>query len=315
VDDLSSPKPHDSFFMMPLRITAGTLIRMITMTTQVSKLADVHPSAQLGNGVQIGPFCVVGPNSIIGDDTVLQSHVVITGRTTLGERNRLFPGVVLGGEPQDISYQDTDTQDIIGNDNILREGVTVSKGAEKEDGCTRIGNRNMFMANSHVAHNCRIFDNTILVNGVLLGGHVHVHDGAIVSGNTVVHHFSTLGRLSFVSGGCRVPHDIPPFMLAAGSDNPTLKTINIVGMRRSGISDSSIQVVREAFRMMYRKRVRFEDVKTHFDESLDGVIPVELAQLLQIVENQRAGKMGRAREAVRNQPSEQAGSGQESDAA
>ena len=285
------------------------------MATQVSKLADVHPSAQLGDGVEIGPFCAVGPGVVIGDNTVLQSHVVITGRTTLGERNRLFPGVVLGGEPQDISYQDTDTQVVIGNDNIFREGVTVSKGAEKEDGCTRIGNRNMFMANSHIAHNCRVFDNTILVNGVLLGGHVHVHDGAIVSGNSVVHHFSTLGRLCFVSGGCRVPHDIPPFMLAAGSDNPTIKTINIVGMRRAGISDNSIQVVRDAFRMMYRKRKRLEEVQTHFESALNGVVPVELAQLLQFVEIQRAGRMGRGREVVRSQTSENAASRQESDAA
>ena len=158
----------------------------------------------------------------------------------------------------------------------------------------------MFMANSHVAHNCHIFDDVILVNGVLLGGHVHVHDRAIVSGNTVVHHFSTIGRLSFVSGGCRVPHDIPPFMLAAGSDNPTLKTLNIVGMRRAGISEDSIDVVKTAFRLYYRKRKSLAEVHQYFDQELDGVIPIELAQLLQFIEAQRAGKLGRAREAVRN---------------
>lgn len=272
------------------------------METQISSMSEVHPSAQLGEGVKIGPFCVVGPNVTIGDGTELQSHVVLTGRTTLGQRNRLFPGTVIGGEPQDISYQDTDTEVIVGDDNIFREGVTVSKGAEKEDGCTRIGNGNMFMANSHVAHNCHIFDKVILVNGVLLGGHVHVHDRAIVSGNTVVHHFSTLGRLSFVSGGCRVPHDIPPFMLAAGNDNPTLKTLNLVGMRRAGISEDAIQCIRSAFRMLYRKRNKLEEVRAHFEEELDGVLPLELAELFQFIANQRAGKLGRAREAVRNQP-------------
>ncbi len=285
------------------------------MEPQISSVSDVHPSAHIGSGVKIGPFCVVGPGVTIDDDTELLSHVVLTGRTTIGRRNRLFPGCVIGGEPQDISYNDTDTQVIVGDDNIFREGVTVSKGAEKEDGCTRIGSGNMFMANSHVAHNCRIFDKVILVNGVLLGGHVHVHDGAIVSGNTVVHHFSTLGRLSFVSGGCRVPHDVPPFMLAAGNDNPTVKTLNLVGMRRAGISEDVIQCIRDAFRMLFRKRKKLEDVRAHFEDTMDGVLPLELAELLQFITNQRAGRLGRAREAVRDQPKDDDQSGQESKAA
>ena len=271
------------------------------METQISPLSQVAPTARLGKGVVVGPFCLVGPDVVIGDFTKLTSHVVLTGRTTLGSHNKLYPGCVIGAEPQDVSYQESDTEVIIGDHNLFREGVTVNRGAEKEDGVTRIGNRNMCMANSHIAHNCRIYDDVILVNGVLLGGHVHVHDRAIVSGNTVVHHFSTIGRLAFVSGGCRVPHDIPPFMLAAGSDNPTLKTINIVGMRRAGISDRSIDAVRTAFRMLYRKRVALADVREHFDRELEGVIPMELSQLLRFIEAQRAGKLGRAREVVRGQ--------------
>ena len=274
------------------------------MEPQISPLSQVDPSARLGKGVVVGPFCLVGPNVTVGDFTELTSHVVLAGRTTLGCHNKLYPGCVIGGEPQDISYQDSDTEVRIGDNNIFREGVTVNRGAEKEDCVTRIGNRNMFMANAHVAHNCRIFDNVILVNGVLLGGHVHVHDRAIVSGNTVVHHFSTIGRLSFVSGGCRVPHDIPPFMLAAGSDNPTLKTINIVGMRRAGISEHAIEVVRTAFRMLYRKRKTLAEVMEHFDETLEGILPLELSQLLNFIEAQRAGRLGRAREAVRRTPSQ-----------
>lgn len=269
------------------------------MEPQVSPLSQVDPSAKIGKGVVIGPFCLVGPNVTIGDHTELNSHVVLTGHTTVGSGNRFYPGCVIGGEPQDISYRDSNTGVEIGDDNIFREGVTVNRGAEKEDHVTRIGNRNMFMANSHIAHNCRIFDDVILVNGVLLGGHVHVHDRAIVSGNTVVHHFSTIGRLSFVSGGCRVPHDIPPFVLAAGSDNPTLKTINNVGMRRAGVSEHSIDVVRTAFRLLYRKRKTLADVIAYFDDTLDGIIPLELSQMLSFIEAQRGGKLGRAREAVR----------------
>ena len=252
------------------------------METKISPMSQVDPAAKIGDGVVIGPFCVV------------------IGRTTVGSDNCFWPNSVIGGDPQDVSWQDSDTEIVIGDNNCFREGVTVNRGAEKEDGITRIGNHNLFMANSHIAHNCRIFNNVILVNGVLLGGHVHVHDGAIVSGNSVVHHFSTVGRLSFISGGCRVPHDIPPFMLAAGSDNPELKTINIVGMRRAGISNSTIEVVKEAFRLLYRRNRPLSEVHQHFDETLEGVIPMELSLLLTFIENQRAGKLGRAREAVRH---------------
>jgi len=275
---------------------------MIRMETKISTMSQIDARARIGQGVVIGPFCVVGPNITIGDGTVLSSHVVLTGSTTIGSNNRFWPNCVIGGEPQDVSWQDSDTEIVIGDNNIFREGVTVNRGAEKEDGITRIGNNNMFMANSHIAHNCCIFNNVILVNGVLLGGHVHVHDGAIVSGNSVVHHFSPLGRLSFVSGGCRVPHDIPPFMLAAGSDDPTLKTINIVGMRRAGISNAAIEIIKEAFRLLYRRNRPLDEVRQHFQQTLQGTIPIELSMLLNFVENQRAGKLGRAREAVRNKP-------------
>ena len=272
------------------------------MSPKISPMSQVDPVARIDEGVEIGPFCVVGPDVTLGEGTKLKSHVVITGRTTVGCDNIFWPFSVIGGDPQDISWQDSDTEIVIGDNNSFREGVTVNRGAEKEDGITRIGNNNLFMANSHVAHNCRIFNNVILVNGVLLGGHVHIHDGAIVSGNSVVHHFSTVGRLSFISGGCRVPHDIPPFMLAAGSDNPELKTINIVGMRRAGISNSTIDVVKEAFRLLYRRNRPLSEVYQHFSETLEGVIPMELSLLLTFVENQRAGKLGRAREAVRLKP-------------
>lgn len=281
------------------------------METRISPLAHVECGARIGNGVQVGPFCFVGPEVEIGDGCVLTSHVVLTGRTKVGQGNRFSSHVVIGGDPQDLSWTDGDTSVEIGDNNSFREGVTVNRGAEKEDGVTRIGNGNLFMANSHVAHNCRIFNNVILVNGVLLGGHVHVHDNAIVSGNSVVHHFSTLGRLSFVSGGCRVPHDIPPFMLAAGSDDPTLKTINVVGMKRAGIANSTIEVIKEAFRLLYRRNRPLEEVKRHFTETLEGVIPMELGLLLTFLENQKAGRLGRAREAFRNKPAADTQSGGE----
>lgn len=267
------------------------------MPTRISSLADVDPKAELGSNVEIGPFCRIGPDVQLGDDCVLDSHVVIVGRTTIGRGNRFWPNAVIGGEPQDKGFNaQADTQLHIGENNQFREGVTVHRGAEKEDGVTRIGNGNLLMANSHVAHNCRLFDNTILVNGVLLGGHVHVQDGAIVSGNTVVHHFSTLGRLSFISGGCRVPHDIPPFMLAAGSDNPTIKTINVVGMKRAGISLDVIRIIRRAHRLLFRDHKKLEAAQSILGEELGGVFPLELSTMFTFLEQQSQGRMGRARE-------------------
>src|SRR6516165_5816683 len=179
------------------------------MTTSISPLAHVDRRAELGRDITIGPFCDIGPNVVLGDRCRLDSHVVLTGHTAIGADNRFFPHCVIGAEPQDYSYSGSPTRVEIGDANTFREGVTVNRGAEKEDHVTRIGNHNLLMANCHVAHNCHLHDHIVLVNGVLLGGHVHVHDWAIVSGNTVVHHFATLGTISFVGGGCRVPTDVP----------------------------------------------------------------------------------------------------------
>ncbi len=272
------------------------------MATYVSPLSQIDPRARIGRDVYIGPFCLVGPHAVLGDGCRLDSHVVITGHTTIGERNHFWPNTVIGGEPQDKTYHNSNTRVEIGDDNQFREGVTVNRGADKEDGVTRIGHRNLLMSNAHVAHNCHIFNDTILVNGVLLGGHVHVQDKAIVSGNTVVHHFSTIGTLAFVSGGCRVPNDIPPFMLAAGSDNPEIKTVNIVGMQRAGISRETIGLVKRAHRLLFREHKPLDETRGLLADECDGVIPIELATLLNFIEYQRKGKMGRGREQVRNAP-------------
>jgi UDP-N-acetylglucosamine acyltransferase len=270
------------------------------MPRKISALAQVDPRARIGDDVEIGPFCVIGPHVSLGDGCRLDSHVTIVGHTTVGERNRFWPGAVIGAEPQDYSYSESPTRVEIGDDNLFREGVTINRGAEKEDGVTRIGSHNFLMANCHVAHNCHVFSHTILCNGALLGGHVHVQDYAIVSGNTVVHHFATIGTSAFVSGGCRVPTDVPPYMLAAGSDNPEIVTINLVGLRRRGISESSIHILRQAYKLLFREHLPLDEVRGYFAESLDGIFPLELSTLLNFIELSRSGKNGRAREVVRH---------------
>lgn len=269
------------------------------MPRNISPMAQVDPRAQIGDDVEIGPFCVVGPHVVLGNGCKLDSHVALVGHTAIGERNRFFPGAVIGGEPQDIGYSGSATRVEIGDDNLFREGVTVNRGADKEDGVTRIGDRNFLMANTHVAHNCRVYNNVILCNGCLLGGHVHAQDFAIVSGNSVVHHFATLGTGCFVAGGCRVPQDVPPYMLATGSDRPEILTVNIVGMRRRGISENAISLVRQAHKLIFREHMKLEQVREHFLAKTEGTLPIELINLIDFCEQSSKGKNGRARESFR----------------
>lgn len=274
------------------------------MAAHISPLSDVHPDAHIGEDVRIGPFCVVGPEVSIGDRCVLDSHVALVGRTTIGSENRFWPNCVIGAEPQDKSYVDGMTRTIIGDGNQFREGVTIHRGAEKEDGITRIGSRNLLMANAHVAHNCRVHDDAILVNGVLLGGHVHVQDRAVISGNSVVHHFTTVGTAAFIGGGTRCTIDVPPYMMAVGSDQAVVRNINLVGMQRAGISAASIALVKQAYRLLFRNLRPLEEVRQTFRTQLGDVLPVELMTLLDFIGRQAQGRMGRQREAFRNAPAE-----------
>ena len=269
------------------------------MARNISHMSQIDPRAEIGDDVEIGPFCVVGPYVKLGNGCKLDSHVSLIGHTSIGERNRFSAGAVIGGEPQDIGYSGSATRVEIGDDNLFREGVTVNRGADKEDGVTRIGHRNFLMANTHVAHNCHVFSNVILCNGSLLGGHVHVQDYAIVSGNSVVHHFATLGTGCFIAGGCRAPQDVPPYMLAAGSDKPEIITVNVVGMRRRGISEHAIALVRQAHKLLFREHMKLDEARDLFMEKTEGVLPIELMTLLNFCEQSSKGKNGRAREVVR----------------
>ena len=273
------------------------------MANTIHPSACVDSRAELGDDIEIGPFCVVGPFVSLGNGCRLANNVTVIGHTTIGERNKFSQNCVIGGEPQDHSYRDSPTWVAIGNENVFREGVTVNRGAEKEDHGTRIGNHNMLMSNAHVAHNCCLGNHTMLVNGVLLGGHVHIHDRAIVSGNTVVHHFASVGTLGFISGGCRCVVDVPPYMMAVGSDHFEVKTINIVGMRRAGISESAIEIIRKAFKLLFREKKPLSEVRDHFAQELEGILPMELHTLFNFMEQTKAGRVGRGREIFRNAPS------------
>jgi UDP-N-acetylglucosamine acyltransferase len=266
------------------------------MATFIADTACVDPRAELADDVDIGPYCVVGPDVKIGRGTRLIGHVCVLGATTIGEHNCISPFVVIGGDPQDVSYQGSPTRVEIGDHNIIREGVTIHRATEKEDGLTRLGSHNYLMATSHVAHDCKLGSRITIANGSMLGGHVHVEDYAGVSGGVAIHHYVTIGAYSFIGGQSRITHDVPRYMLVDG--NPSkVRCINIVGLKRRGISKQGIDALHEAHRLIYRAKMNHR----HAAEILDshGHSTPEVVSLLEFIQSQHEGKHGRARERFR----------------
>jgi UDP-N-acetylglucosamine acyltransferase len=263
------------------------------MATFVSPHAVVDPAAQLADDVFVGPFCVVGPDVKIGRGTRLESSVTLMGHVTLGEDNHVFPYSVIGAHPQDVSYRNTDTKVVIGDGNMIREGVTINRATEKEDGVTRVGSHNYLMAGAHVAHDCQLGSHIKIANGTMLGGHVHIHDFATLSGAVGVHHFATVGAYSFIGGQSRVIHDVPPYMLVDGQPARP-RCVNVVALKRSEFSDDAIRALSEAHRLMYRAKVGLQHVR----ELLSGghLLHPAVSQLMNFLEQQQQGRHGRARE-------------------
>ena len=210
--------------------------------------AVVDPAAEIDPSVSIGPYSVVEGPVRIGVGSRLMAHVVVRGATSLGERNVLHPGVVLGGEPQDLAFVGHETFLAIGDDNVFREHVTVHRGTASGSS-TVIGNGNYFMQNAHVAHNCRIGDATIVAGGALLAGHVELADRAFVSGNCVVHQHVRIGRLALLRGLSRTSRDVPPFCLMDGTH--TIRGVNAVGLRRAGFDAARVMAVRRAVHRLF----------------------------------------------------------------
>ncbi|MBN2293235.1 MAG: acyl-ACP--UDP-N-acetylglucosamine O-acyltransferase [Pirellulales bacterium] len=263
------------------------------MATNISQLAAVDARAEIGDDVHIGPFSVVGPEVRIGRGTRIQNNVTLMGKVTLGEENQIYPGVVIGAEPQDVSCRGINSEVVIGDHNIFRECVTINRGTEKEEGITSVGDHNFLMACSHVAHDCQVGSHVIITNNCLLGGHVHVHDYVTLSGAVAVHHFSTLGSYCFVAGVSAVRHDVPPYMLAEGYPARP-RCINVVALKRNGFSSEAINALAEAHRLIYRARVGLDNAR----EILRGnghLVP-QVNHLLNFVQNQQEGRHGRGRE-------------------
>ncbi|WAR46649.1 acyl-ACP--UDP-N-acetylglucosamine O-acyltransferase [Methylomonas rapida] len=220
--------------------------------------AIVHANAELADDVKVGPFTVIGPDVQIDSGTEIGPHVVIKGPTTIGKDNTIYQFSSIGEDPQDKKYADEITRLQIGDRNVIREFCTMHRGTQQDQGVTLIGDDNLFMAYTHVAHDCVIGNHVIMANGASIAGHVHLGDHAILGGFTLVHQFTQIGEYSFSAMGSAVTQDIPPYVMVGG--RPTRPHgINSVGMERNGKSPEVIRQIRQAYKILYKNNLRLED--------------------------------------------------------
>lgn len=222
----------------------------------IAASAKIHPSsviddgAVVGDNVKIGPFCYIGAKVVLGDNVELISHVTVLGRTTVGKGTKIFPSAVIGGDLQSVHHSAVDTTLTIGENCTIREGVTMNTGTVEHGGATVVGNNNLFLAYAHVAHDCRLGNNIILSNNVMLAGHVTVEDRAILGGGSAVHQFTRIGRQAFVGGLSGVAYDVIPYGMLNGNPG-VLSGLNIVGMTRAGFDKATIHTVRRAYKQIF----------------------------------------------------------------
>lgn len=267
--------------------------------TNIHPLACIDPKADLGRNVTVGAFCQVGAGVRIGDDCVLHERVSIHGPTTIGARNVIFPCAVLGAAPQDLKYRGGPTQLIIGDDNIIREHVTMHRGTEidrESGGTTRVGHHNLIMIGTHIAHDATVGNHIIIANNVLIAGHVAIEDYANLGGAVAINHFCTLGRYAFVTGMTRVTKDVPPFSIVEGYECQ-VRGVNAKGLARWKFPDEAITRLTTAFRLVFGS----SSMETGLGEiERDGLIADESVRyFVEFMRRRGAGVHGRSRERKR----------------
>jgi len=270
---------------------------------KIHPAACVEPGAEIGEDVEVGPGAYVGAQVTIGDKCVIAHGCHIDGCTRLGQNNILYPYnilhpyAVLGTPPQDLKYHDEPTELIVGDDNVFREFVTVNIGTPTGAGVTRIGSRNYFMIFSHVANDCEVDDNVLMVNGVLLGGHCKVESGAKLMGAAAVNPFVTVGREAYVGGLSRIIRDVPPFMIVEG--NPAkVRRVNDVGLLRDGYSQETIDKLHDAYKRIYRTK-QLNRMKVFAEIEAGADVCEQVAYLVSFLKRSLEGKHGRYRESFR----------------
>jgi UDP-N-acetylglucosamine acyltransferase len=217
----------------------------------IHQTALIDPKAKIHSSVKIGPYSVIGAKVEIDEDTEVQSHVSIAGNTKIGKSNKIYPFASIGNDPQDLKFQGEETKLEIGNNNKIREYVTINPGTSGGGGITKVGNNCLFMVSAHIAHDCYVGDNVILANNVPLGGHAHVEDNVIIGGNSAVQQFTRVGRSAMIGGMCGVVRDIIPYGIAHGNRS-ILQGLNLIGLRRKNIPNQDIMILLDAYKEIFK---------------------------------------------------------------
>ena len=215
----------------------------------IDKTAIINENAKVHSSVTIGPYTIIGPNVEIGENTEIQSHVSITGNTKIGKGNKIYPFVSIN-DPQDLKYNGEETSLLIGNNNKIREYVTINPGTIGGGGKTIIGNNCLFMISSHIAHDCNVGNNVIIANNVPLGGHAIIEDNVIIGGNSAVQQFTRIGKMAMIGGMTGVLHDVIPYGLSTGNRN-SLQGLNLIGLRRAKFENKDILGLSEAYKVIF----------------------------------------------------------------
>ena len=216
----------------------------------IHNTAIIDPKAKISSGVSIGAFAVIGPNVEIGENTIIQSHVSIIGNTKVGKNNKIYPFASIGNDPQDLKFDGEVTKLEIGDNNKIREYVTVNPGTKGGGGLTKIGNNCLFMVSSHIAHDCQVGNNVIIANNVPLGGHAIIEDNVVIGGNSAVQQFTRIGKMAMIGGMTGVLHDVIPYGLSTGNRN-SLQGLNLIGLRRAKFENKDILGLSEAYKEIF----------------------------------------------------------------
>jgi UDP-N-acetylglucosamine acyltransferase len=251
--------------------------------------AIVDPTAQIGDDVEIGPYCVIHSDTIVGDGCRLESHVVLKPYTHLGRGNHLYPGVVLGGEPQDKKWQGERSYLVLGEANVVREGATIHRATTPE-GRTLIGDRNYFMAYSHIGHDATVGDETMIASYVGISGFCIVEDLVTFGGIVGVHQYVRVGKMAMVGGQSKIVQDVPPFMIADGRATD-IRGINTVGLRRGGVSAESRRALKQAYMLLWRSDLNTSNAIARIRQEVEPT--PEVVYLLDFLEKVEEGQMGR----------------------
>ena len=241
----------------------------------IHKTAIIDSTAQLADDVKVGAYCIIEGNVTIGSGTEIKSHVTIGKHTEIGKNNRIFQFASIGEEPQDKKYKGEETRTIIGDNNTIREYVTINRGTVDDQGVTKIGNNNWIMAYVHIAHDCVLRDNIIIANGTTLAGHVHLDDYVILGGFTKLHQFCRIGAHAFTAMDTGFQKDLPPYIMAHG--NPAKpRTINIEGLKRRGFTQADITAIKKAFRLLYKSDLMLEEALVEMQKLADEQQSVQI---------------------------------------